>query len=81
MKRIIAQARKELTQIFRDRLTVALALVLPLILLVLYGKAISFSVKDVAVFVEDYDQTPRSRSTLKWSPRRLLSESCLCRRI
>ena len=32
MKRIIAQARKELTQIFRDRLTMALALVLPLIL-------------------------------------------------
>ena len=62
MKRIIAQARKELTQLFRDRLTVALALVLPLILLVLYGKAISFSVKNVAVFVEDYDQSPRSRS-------------------
>src|ERR1044072_3939240 len=62
MKRIIAQARKELTQLFRDRLTVALALVLPLILLVLYGKAISFSVKNVAVFIEDYDQSPRSRS-------------------
>lgn len=61
MKRIIAQARKELTQIFRDRLTVALALVLPLILLVLYGEAISFSVTHVAVIVEDHDQTPRSR--------------------
>ena len=61
MKRIIAQARKELTQIFRDRLTVALALVLPLILLVLYGKAISFSVTGVPVVVEDYDNTPRSR--------------------
>ena len=32
MRRIIAQARKELTQMFRDRLTVALALLLPLIL-------------------------------------------------
>jgi ABC-2 type transport system permease protein len=62
MKRIIAQARKELTQLFRDRLTVALALVLPLILLVLYGKAISFSVTNVAIFVEDYDRTARSRS-------------------
>jgi ABC-2 type transport system permease protein len=61
MKRIIAQARKELTQVFRDRLTVALALVLPLILLVLYGKAISFSVTNVPVVVEDYDQSPRSR--------------------
>lgn len=61
MKRIIAQTRKELTQIFRDRLTVALALVLPLILLFLYGKAISFSVTGVAVIVQDFDQTPRSR--------------------
>jgi ABC-2 type transport system permease protein len=61
MKRIIAQARKELTQIFRDRLTVALALVLPLILLVLYGNAISFSVTGVAILVEDYDQSARSR--------------------
>ena len=42
MKRIIAQASKELTQIFRDRLTVALALVLPLILLGLLGTALSF---------------------------------------
>ena len=61
MKRIIAQARKELTQIFRDRLTVALALVLPLILLALYGKAISFSVTGVPVVVQDFDNTPRSR--------------------
>lgn len=61
MKRIIAQARKELTQILRDRLTVALALVLPLILLVLYGYAISFSVTGVAVVIKDYDQSARSR--------------------
>src|SRR5215470_10499866 len=61
MKRIIAQARKELTQIFRDRLTVALALVLPLILLALLGTALSFSVKGIAVVVQDFDQTPLSR--------------------
>jgi drug efflux transport system permease protein len=61
MKRIMAQARKELTQIFRDRLTVALALVLPLILLALLGTALSFSVKGIAVVVQDFDQTPLSR--------------------
>jgi ABC-2 type transport system permease protein len=65
MKRIIAQARKELTQLFRDRLTVALALVLPLILLVLYGKAISFSVTNVTIVVEDYDKSARSRSYIE----------------
>lgn len=61
MKRIIAQARKELTQTFRDRLTVALALVLPLILLALLGTALSLSVKGIAVVVQDYDRTPLSR--------------------
>jgi hypothetical protein len=35
MRRIFAQARKELTQIARDRLALALALVLPLGLLLL----------------------------------------------
>ncbi|NOT60346.1 MAG: ABC transporter permease [Acidobacteria bacterium] len=65
MKRIIAQARKELTQFSRDRLTLALALVLPLILLVLYGRAIAFSVTGVAIFVEDYDATPRSRAYIE----------------
>src|SRR5262249_57897350 len=49
------------TQIFRDRLTVALALVLPLILLALLGTALSFSVKGIAVVVQDFDQTPLSR--------------------
>ena len=61
MKRIIAQARKELTQVFRDRLTVALALVLPLILLGLFGKTISFSVTDIKVYEQDFDQTLLSR--------------------
>lgn len=61
MKRIIAQARKELTQTFRDKLTVALAIVLPLVLLVLFGKAISFSVTGLTVTVQDLDQSPLSR--------------------
>jgi len=35
MRRIFAQAKKELTQLLRDRLAVALALLLPVILLLL----------------------------------------------
>jgi ABC-2 type transport system permease protein len=61
MQRIIAQMRKELTQTFRDRLTLTLALVLPLILLALLGTALSLSVKGVAVVVQDFDRTPLSR--------------------
>ncbi len=62
MKRIIAQARKELTQTFRDRLTLVVALVLPLILLALLGTAISLSVTGMAVVVQDFDRTPLSRA-------------------
>lgn len=61
MKRIIAQTRKELTQTFRDRLTLVLALVLPLVQMLLIGAAVSLSVKDLKVVVQDMDQTPLSR--------------------
>ncbi len=62
MKRIFAQARKELTQTVRDRLTLVLALVLPLILLALMGKAISLQVTNIPVVVQDLDGSPLSRA-------------------
>lgn len=61
MRRILAQARKELTQIRRDRLALVLALVLPMVLLALFGTAISLEVKDLPVVVQDLDRTPLSR--------------------
>ena len=61
MKRIIAQTRKELTQFSRDRLTVVLALVLPVILMWLIGSSVSLTVSDLPVVVQDWDQTPTSR--------------------
>ena len=61
MKRIIAQIRKELMQTRRDRLTLALALVLPLVQMWLIGEALSLSVKDLRVVVRDMDQSPLSR--------------------
>src|SRR5438046_801224 len=61
MQRILAQVRKELTQLYRDRLTLALALILPILLLLLLSKATSLSVKDIPVVVQDLDKTPSSR--------------------
>ncbi|MGH9843888.1 MAG: ABC transporter permease [Blastocatellia bacterium] len=61
MRRIIAQARKELTQVYRDRLTLVLALGLPLVLLALFGIAISLTVTNMPVAVQDLDRTPLSR--------------------
>ena len=63
MRRIIAQTRKELTQIMRDRLALALALVLPLGLLLLLGTAISLTVNDLPIVVQDLDDSPASLTT------------------
>lgn len=62
MKRILAQARKELTQVRRDRLVLFLALVLPQILLALFGTALSLTVTDVPIVIQDLDQTAFSRA-------------------
>ena len=65
MKRVLAQVRKELTQLWRDRLTLALALVLPVLLLLLLSKATSLTVKDIPVAVQDLDKTPLSRQYIE----------------
>ena len=61
MRRIIAQARKELTQLLRDRLGLGLALVLPVGLTALLGTSISLTVTDIPIVIQDLDQTPLSR--------------------
>ena len=60
MRRIFAQARKELTQIVRDWRTLALALVLPVVLLLLMSTAISLTVNDLPVVVQDFDGSTAS---------------------
>ena len=64
MRRIIAQTRKELTQIVRDWRTMLLAIILPLILLMLLGSAISLSVTDMPIVVQDLDDSPSSRELI-----------------
>lgn len=62
MRRILAQARKDLTQLVRDRLALALALVLPVVLTALLGTSISLTVTDIPIVIQDLDQTPVSRA-------------------
>src|SRR5215813_12132562 len=64
MRRILAQTRKELTQIVRDWRTMLLALILPLILLMLLGNAISLSVTDMPIIVQDLDDSTSSRALI-----------------
>jgi ABC-2 type transport system permease protein len=61
MRRIVAQTRKELTQLVRDRLALGLVLVLPLGLTALLGTSISLTVTDIPIVIQDLDQTPLSR--------------------
>ena len=61
MRRIFAQTRKELTQLVRDWRTLALALILPLFLLLLMSTAISLTASNLPIVVQDLDASPASR--------------------
>jgi ABC-2 type transport system permease protein len=58
---ILIQARKEWIQISRDRLTLILALLLPLTTLAILGASISLKVTDLPIVVQDFDNSPLSR--------------------
>lgn len=62
MKRIISQCIKELAQFRRDLLTLALAILLPLATLFIYGYAIRLETKNIPIVVQDFSMTPLSRS-------------------
>jgi ABC-2 type transport system permease protein len=65
MDRVLAQVKKELTQLRRDKLTLSLALVLPVLLLLLLSSATSLTVKGIPVVVQDLDNTPSSRKYIE----------------
>jgi ABC-2 type transport system permease protein len=62
MRRILSQTRKELIQLIRDRRALGLALFLPVMQLMLMGSAISLTVADLPIVVQDLDDSPASRS-------------------
>ena len=64
MRRILAQTRKELTQIIRDKMALGLALVLPLVQLILMGTAIALTVSDLPIAVQDFDDSLASRALI-----------------
>ncbi|MEW6754857.1 MAG: ABC transporter permease [Candidatus Latescibacterota bacterium] len=61
LRRTLAIALKESRQIRRDRRTLGLLLFVPALMLSLYGYALTFDVKHIAVAVLDHDQSPASR--------------------
>jgi len=57
----VAQAHKEVIQIVRDWRTLALALVLPVVLLVLLSAGLSLRVDHLPIVVEDFSASPASQ--------------------
>ncbi|MBW4454237.1 MAG: ABC transporter permease [Nostoc indistinguendum CM1-VF10] len=65
MKRIFAQCTKELVQFRRDRLTLALAFLLPFLTLLIFGFAIRLESKNIPLIVQDFDRTNISSSYIE----------------
>ncbi|HQX83495.1 MAG TPA: ABC transporter permease [Vicinamibacterales bacterium] len=61
MNHLWAVAIKELRQIQRDRRTLMVMLFLPAFFLLLYGYALNFDIRHVALVVQDRDETAESR--------------------
>lgn len=62
MQQIFSQFTKELAQFRRDRLTLALAFVLPLMTLIIFGFAIRLETKDIPIVVQDLNISSLSRA-------------------
>ncbi|MDZ7960310.1 MAG: ABC transporter permease [Aulosira sp. DedQUE10] len=62
MKRILSQCRKELAQFRRDRLSLALAFLLPFMTLIIFGFVIRLESKNIPLFIQDFDNSPLSRT-------------------
>lgn len=69
--RLVALMRKEMRQMLRDRANLAVGLLLPVMLILLFGYGLSFDVKDAPVAVVLEDPSPAARdvvSGLQGSP-------------
>jgi len=64
LSRILAVMEKETKDIVRDPITVAVALLMPLVMLFLFGYAISLDVDNVPLGVRDEDRSAASRALI-----------------
>jgi ABC-2 type transport system permease protein len=64
MRRALAVYRKELRQISRDRRTLTTIVFVPAFFLLLYGYALNWDIRHVALAVQDRDGTPESRALI-----------------
>jgi ABC-2 type transport system permease protein len=65
LRRVQAVTRKEIWHIWRDPFTLGMALVLPMILVVIFGIAIDFDVHHAPLAVQDHAQSAASREFIR----------------
>ena len=63
-RRLLAVSRKEILQLRRDTRSLILAFLLPVLLLVLFGYAITWDVDDIPLALLDQDGSPESRELI-----------------
>jgi ABC-2 type transport system permease protein len=62
LSRMLAFSRKEVLEIVRDPITVWIALFMPLVMLFLFGYALSFDVENAPLVIVDHDKSVASRA-------------------
>jgi ABC-2 type transport system permease protein len=62
VRKALAVYRKELRQIARDRRTLLILVFVPAFFLLLYGYALNWDIRHIALAVQDRDATPESRA-------------------
>jgi ABC-2 type transport system permease protein len=65
LRSIRAVARKEYYHLIRDFRSLYLALIIPLLLILLFGYALSLDVEHIPLVVVDHDHTPQSRDFVR----------------
>jgi drug efflux transport system permease protein len=63
--RLLAIARKEFIQLYRDPRSLAIIFVMPLLLLLLFGYAVTLDIKQVLVAVYDQERSEKSRDFVR----------------
>jgi ABC-2 type transport system permease protein len=64
IRRIAAIAHIETLLILRDKRSLGLAFILPLLLLILFGSTLSYDVRNIPMTIWDQDHTPASRALI-----------------
>ena len=65
MKQFLSFVRKEFYHIFRDARTMLILLVMPIVMIILFGYAITTEVKDTRVAVLDFSKDEMTRQIVE----------------